>query len=323
DEAQHLADGPAAGLLERPGGQSLGDGIDVFDAAVCIGTDDRIADRLERHLRPLLLGEYRLLGALALGDVCNRPLVVGNPVGRVPHGARVLENDDLLPIPPAHQKFRAADLPLRFYPANELSPIRRVPVERCNVWQGIQFRRAAVAQYGDEGRIDRAQPPVAIALVYALDDGLEKAAVLRLARPQRLLAEPSGYGDARDLCRVIHDAQLPLAGQARARVIDAERAEHSAVGRLDGRRPGRAQASLERMPARLLPEGVFADVGHQHLAPQIHRGGAGAVADVDGAVLQRRLQLLREPGGDQVGKRLTVCSQHGDGADRADTNRLD
>src|SRR6185437_4809374 len=75
DEIQHIAQGAAARLIQAPSREALGDGIDVLDAALGVGADHRIADRLERHLRPLLLGEDSLLGALSFGDVRNSSLV--------------------------------------------------------------------------------------------------------------------------------------------------------------------------------------------------------------------------------------------------------
>src|SRR5437660_115108 len=115
DEIQDLADRAAARLLQAPGRQALGDRIDVFDAPLGIGADDGVANRLERHLRPLLLGEHRLLGALALRDVRNRTLVAHDAVFSVTHCARVLQNHDLLPVAPAHTEFCVAYLTFGLY----------------------------------------------------------------------------------------------------------------------------------------------------------------------------------------------------------------
>src|SRR6516165_928542 len=75
DETQHRSDRLSAGLGERPGSEAFGNRIDVLDASLGIRADHRIADRLQRYLRPLLLGKDRLLGALALGDVGDRALI--------------------------------------------------------------------------------------------------------------------------------------------------------------------------------------------------------------------------------------------------------
>src|SRR6185312_5582006 len=143
--------------------------------------------------------------------------------------ARILENDDLLPIAPAHQKLRVADLPLRFHSPNELGAICRVPVERCNAWQGVQFLSAAIAQDGDERRVHRPQPSVPAALIYPLDDGLEQATVFGFARAQGFLREPARNGDTGELRGVVDDAQLPLTWEARRRVVDVKRPKESAV----------------------------------------------------------------------------------------------
>ena len=105
DEIQDLGDRAAARLLQAPGRQALGNRIDIFDATLGIGADDGVANRLERHLRPLLLGEHRLLGALTLRDVRNRTLVAHDAVLSVTHGARVLQNHDLLAVAPPHTEF--------------------------------------------------------------------------------------------------------------------------------------------------------------------------------------------------------------------------
>src|SRR4029077_4648767 len=49
------------------------------------------------HLRPLLLGEHGLFGALALGDVGDRALVAEDGTGAIAHPARVSPDH---PAPP-------------------------------------------------------------------------------------------------------------------------------------------------------------------------------------------------------------------------------
>src|SRR5690348_12985256 len=75
DEIEHIAKGAATRLIQAPSREALGEGIDVLEADLGVGTDHRIADRLERHLRSLLLGKHSLLGALSFCDVRNGSLV--------------------------------------------------------------------------------------------------------------------------------------------------------------------------------------------------------------------------------------------------------
>src|SRR6266702_1837170 len=89
DETQYIADGAAASLIETPGRQGFGHRIDVFDAAIRIGTDHGVTDRLQRHLCTLLLGEYSLLGAFAFSDVRNRTLIPDDPVSSIAHCTRI------------------------------------------------------------------------------------------------------------------------------------------------------------------------------------------------------------------------------------------
>ena len=73
-------------------------GIQVLDVAVRIGRHDRVADRLQRDLRTLLLVEQRALGGLALRDVRDRAFVSTAPARRRRrHDARVLDDDDRAP----------------------------------------------------------------------------------------------------------------------------------------------------------------------------------------------------------------------------------
>ncbi len=67
--AEDLVDRPAAGVVDLPAGEFLGDRVDVLDIALGVGRDDAVTDRVQRDLRALLLAEQRLLVELALGDV--------------------------------------------------------------------------------------------------------------------------------------------------------------------------------------------------------------------------------------------------------------
>ncbi len=139
DEIEHVRERTSPGLIETPCGQRLGDRVYVLDPPFGIGADDRVADGLERHLCPLLFGEHGLLGALAFSDVRNRTLVPHNSIGSVLHSAGIFEDDELLPVPPAHEKLRIEDLPFRFHAAHEIGAVRGVPVQLDNVRQGVEF----------------------------------------------------------------------------------------------------------------------------------------------------------------------------------------
>src|SRR5581483_3973678 len=154
-QVQYVADRPATCLGQTPGRETLRYGVDVFDAPFGIRADVRIADGLERHLRPLLLRKYGLFSALALSDVSNRALVTGDAVACVPHGACILENHNLLPILGPHAELCVADLPFGLHTSHELRPVCRVPVKQGNAWQCIEFLSAAVAQDGHERWIHR------------------------------------------------------------------------------------------------------------------------------------------------------------------------
>ena len=69
EAAEDLVDDAALRVLQAPAGQLLGDRVEIFDAALRVGRDDAVADRLQRDLRALLLLEQRLLEQLALGHV--------------------------------------------------------------------------------------------------------------------------------------------------------------------------------------------------------------------------------------------------------------
>ena len=88
-------------LARVPAGEILGDRVEIFDAAVGVGRDHGVADRLQRDLRLLLLLEHRGLGALALADVGDRAFVADQLAVLVAHGARALD----------HGQRRAVDAP--------------------------------------------------------------------------------------------------------------------------------------------------------------------------------------------------------------------
>jgi hypothetical protein len=323
DQRQHLPDRLAARLIEPPRGQVLGRRIDVIDPPVRIGADHRIADRLQRDLRALLLGEHLLLGALALGDVGDGALVADDPPGGIAHRAAVLQHHHGRPVAPAQHELGVADLPLALDLLGEAGPVLAIPVERRHVAQRVELLGTVVAEDADEGGIDRLQTPLGPALIHTLDDGLEQAAKLRLARAQRLLGHAPLDRNAGDLRRMRHDAQLPLSRQSRRGMIDPEAAEHPAVGGLDGRRPGGVQPRGQDRRSRPLPERILDHIRHQHLPAQTHRRGARAVLNVDGTVLEGRAQRLGELRRDEQAEAAAVLGEHADRARRADADRLD
>ena len=82
--------GPRASLDSQPVSSSA-TGIQVFDAAVGIGGDDGVADRLQRDLRLFLLLVQLDLGALAHRDVGDRAFVADDVAVLVADDARVLD----------------------------------------------------------------------------------------------------------------------------------------------------------------------------------------------------------------------------------------
>ena len=75
-QADDRLDRRALRFARLPPRELLGDGVQVLDVAARIGRHDRVADRLQRHLRALLLVEQRALGGLALRDVGDRAFEV-------------------------------------------------------------------------------------------------------------------------------------------------------------------------------------------------------------------------------------------------------
>src|ERR1700681_4589979 len=222
DELEHRADRLAARFRNTPGGQGLGDRVNVFDAPCGVGADHRIPDRLQGHLRALLLGEHGLFGALALGDVGDRALVAEDATGAIAHRARVLQDHQLLDVAPAHEELRIPNLPFRLDAAGELGAIGGIPVKRRSARQRVQLLGVAVAEHGDECRIDRQQPAAPPALIDALGDTLEQTAELRLTAAQRFLREAPLDRDARELRGARHDLRLRWRRQSRLAAVHPE-----------------------------------------------------------------------------------------------------
>ena len=69
EAAEDLIDHATLRVLEAPAGELLGDRVQIFDAALRVGRDHAVADRLQRDLRAFLLLEQRFFEQLALGHV--------------------------------------------------------------------------------------------------------------------------------------------------------------------------------------------------------------------------------------------------------------
>ena len=69
ESAKYFINRSAAGIIDLPAGELFRDRIDVFNVAVCIRSDDTVADRLQRYLRALLYTEQRVLIQLPFGNI--------------------------------------------------------------------------------------------------------------------------------------------------------------------------------------------------------------------------------------------------------------
>ena len=94
--------------LRVPARELLGDRVQVLDAAVGVGRDDRVADRLQRDLRLFLLLVQLQFRALAHGDVGDRAFVAGDLAVLVADDARVLEHGDQRAVAPPQLAFGLA-----------------------------------------------------------------------------------------------------------------------------------------------------------------------------------------------------------------------
>src|ERR1039458_8974040 len=89
------------------------------------------------------------------------------------------------------------------------------------------------------------------------------------------------------------------------------------------RRNGRLHPGFEREFAATLPERVPLDVSDQHMAPQVDRGGARTVADIDRQALFEFAPMRRNAPADHLGETLPVARQQTDGDREAAADRLD
>src|ERR1019366_6888202 len=87
--------------------------------------------------------------------------------------------------------------------------------------------------------------------------------------------------------------------------------------------PGGMETGFEREFAATLPERVPLDVSDQQMAPQVYRGGARTVADIDRQALFEFAPMRRNAPADHLGETLPVARQQTDGDREAAADRLD
>ena len=75
DNAHDVFDRLAARIAALPTGKTQSDRIEVVNAAVCIGCNDTVADRLKRNLRSFFFFEHARFRHLALGNIRNSAFV--------------------------------------------------------------------------------------------------------------------------------------------------------------------------------------------------------------------------------------------------------
>ena len=114
---------------------------------------------------------------------------------------------------------------------------------------------------------------------------------LRQQRALRAVALDRDGGRAR---HQLDGGELIVARSGGTVVVDRERADDLAVGRLDRRRPARTQSVAERQLAEVLPVGVGGDVRRDDRLPEVGRGAARA--DARGRRRSRRPPRCRRRG---------------------------
>ena len=322
DQIQHICDRPPTRLRNGPPREGLGGGVEIVDAAVRVGADDRIADRGERHLRALLLREYRLLSALALGYIGDSALVADDSARGIMQSTGVLKHDQLCTVAPPHVKLVVPDFPFALDAPAKLGAIVRIPIKYRDAGQRVHLLSTRIAQERHERRVDRQQSPVARALIDALGDGLEKPAELGLAAAQGRFGKPPLDRNAGKLRGVRHELRFARTRQAGVHAVYPERSEYLAARSLDRCRPCSAQPRIERQLAPLLPERIALQIRDQYLAPQMHSRGARSAASIDAHAVKRGTQTLRETRRHDAGEAAAIIGQHADRAGRADVARL-
>ena len=210
--------------------RSCATGIDVVHAALGIGRDNAVADRLQRYLGPLLFFEDARLGTFAVGNIGDRALVCDDLAVVVVHRARILEHDDFATVLAAQTVLEILDHALRFEACEDALAIDRIDVQHGRVADALEVLGAVVAEHLDQRRIGRDQLAVARGDVDAVDHVLEQAAIAHFGVLELALVELAFDGDAR---QASHATQLvELIGGRPARLVDVhvERTDHGARG---------------------------------------------------------------------------------------------
>ena len=179
-ELDDVLDRFALRFAALPARELLGHRVQVIDQAVRIRGDDRIADRLQRHLRPLFLVEQRALGGLALRDVRDRSFVVQRAAVRVEHHARVLDRDDRATVALHELILEIADSTVARELADQPFALLRFGEEIRHVAHG-QLARVVVAEHPHERGIHGQELALRRRLEDAVDHVVEQCAEPRFA----------------------------------------------------------------------------------------------------------------------------------------------
>ncbi len=94
----------------------------------------------------------------------------------------------------------------------------------------------------------------------------------------------------------VHQTMMEIVRQAAFAEIEAERADHPAVARLDRRRPAGLVFLGQRQMAVIVPQRVRGDVRHDDRPAQKRRRAAGAHLRTDRHAFQRVRIALRQAG---------------------------
>ena len=132
-EPNDLFDRPALRVAPLPARELLGNGVQVLDVTRVVRRDDRVADRLQRHLCAFFLVEQRALGRFALRDVGDRSFVVERPALGVEHDARIFHRDDRTSVAPAQLILEVADATVGRQLGDQAFALLRLDEQLCHV----------------------------------------------------------------------------------------------------------------------------------------------------------------------------------------------